>query len=134
MQESSSHCSEPGVVLIQGVESFEQHTRTDLDYTAEAGWYEHEGCEWDTERDLKHVSVDNWDGASQRGIAEQEKADGGQAWAFTDPQRVAIESLKLLYPGRFVVTRWRPAQRAWPRHLPSALLQCSGRFASPAGG
>ena len=31
-------------------------------------------------------------------------------------------------------TRGRPARRAWPRRLPSDLLQCSGRFASRAGG
>ncbi len=28
----------------------------------------------------------------------------------------------------------QPARRAWPRHLPSDLLQCSGRFASRAEG
>ena len=47
-----------------------------------------------------HVSVDNWNGAAQKGVAEQEKADHGQTWAFADPQRVAMESLKLLYPGQ----------------------------------
>src|SRR5438128_2171863 len=36
--------------------------------------------------------------------------------------------------GAFVVTGWRPARRAWPRRLTSELLQCSGRFASRAGG
>ena len=30
--------------------------------------------------------------------------------------------------------RGRPARRAWPRRLPSDFLQCSGRFASRAGG
>ena len=28
----------------------------------------------------------------------------------------------------------QPAQQAWPRHLPSNLLQCSGRFARPGEG
>lgn len=91
------------LLVIQRVESFEPHTRTDLDYTAEAGWYEDEGCKWGSEQDLLHVSVDNWNGAAQKGIAEQEKADHGQTWAFTDPQRVAMESLKLLYPGQLPV-------------------------------
>jgi len=88
------------LLVIQRIESFEPHTRTDLDYTAEAGWYEDEGCKWASERDLIHVSVGNWNGAAQQGIAQQEKADQGQTWAFTNPQRVAIESLKLLYPGQ----------------------------------
>lgn len=91
------------LLVIQRVESFEPHTRTDLDYTAEAGWYEDEGCKWGSEQDLLHVSVDNWNGAAQKGIAEQQKADHGQTWAFADPQRVAMESLKLLYPGQLPV-------------------------------
>jgi hypothetical protein len=86
--------------VIQGVESLEPHTKGDLDYTAEAGWYEDEGCKWGSERDLRHVSVDNWNGAAQLAIAEQRRADGGQAWVFSDPQRVATESLRLLYPGQ----------------------------------
>lgn len=104
------------LLVIHRVESFEPHIRTDLDYTAEAGWYEDEGCKWNSERDLKHVSVDNWDGESQQGIAEQEKADDGQAWVFSDPQRVAIESLKLLYPGQVPVlhnVRKTPARQVF---------------------
>jgi hypothetical protein len=85
--------------VIQRVNSFEPHTRSDLDYTAEAGWYEGEGCKWGSEQDRRHVSVDNWKGAAAQAIAEQEAADNGQPWAFSDPQRVAIESLKALYPG-----------------------------------
>lgn len=36
-------------------------------------------------------------------MAEQEKADHAESWAFADPQRVAIESLKLQYPGQLPV-------------------------------
>ena len=88
------------LLVVEQIESFEPHTRDDLDYTAEAGWYEDEGCKWGSEQDLRHVSVSNWDNGGQKGIEEQEKADAGQAWAFSDPQRVAIESLKPLYPGQ----------------------------------
>jgi|SRR5579862_702889 len=88
------------LLVVEQIESFEPHTRDDLDYTAEAGWYEDEGCKWGSEQDLRHVSISNWDNGGQQGIEEQEKADAGQAWAFSDPQRVAIESLKPLYPGQ----------------------------------
>lgn len=93
------------LLVIERVESFEPHTRTDLNYTTEAGWYEDEGCKWGSEQNLLHVSVNNWDGGAQKGIAEQEKADRGQSWAFTDPQRVALESLKLLYPDQLPILR-----------------------------
>src|SRR5579862_3868646 len=86
------------LLVIQRVESFEPHTRRDLDYTAESGWYEDEGCKWGSEQDLRYVSVTNWNGTAQLAIAEQERADAGQAWAFNDPQRVALESLKVFYP------------------------------------
>jgi len=91
------------LLVIERVESFEPHTRSDLDYTAEAGYYEDDGCKWGSERDLVYISVHNWIGSAQQGIAEQEKADHGQSWAFADPQRVAMESLKLLYPGQLPV-------------------------------
>lgn len=93
------------LLVIQRVASFEPHIRTDLDYTAEAGWYENEGCKWGSERDRRHVSVVNWNGAAHQGVAEQERADAGQAWAFSDPRRVAIESLKPLYPGQTPILR-----------------------------
>jgi hypothetical protein len=88
------------LLVIQRVVSFEPHAQGDLDYAAEAGWYEDEGCKWGSETDLRHVSVDNWNGAARLAIAEQQKADGGQTWAFSDPQRVAIESLQSLYPSQ----------------------------------
>jgi len=93
------------LLVIQRVESFEPHARIDVDYTAEAGWYEDEGCKWGSERDLRHVSVANWNGAAQKGIAEQKRAEGGQAWAFSDPQRVAVDSLQPFYPGQTPVLR-----------------------------
>ncbi len=88
------------LLVIQRVESFDPHTRTDVDYAADAGWYEDEGCKWSSEQDRRRVSVDNWNGASEQGIAEQRRADGGQTWLFSDPERVATESLKTLYPGQ----------------------------------
>jgi len=93
------------LLVIEHIELFEPHTRNDLDYTAEAGWYEDAGCKWGTERDRRHVSVDNWQGEGKKAIAEQEAADAGQAWQFNDPQRVAIESLKPLYSGQVPVLK-----------------------------
>lgn len=94
------------LIVIERVESFEAHTRSDLDYTAEAGWYEKEGCKFDTLRDQTHVSIAYPDGTTQEAIEQQRKADHGEAaWAFRDPQRVAMESLKPLYPGQVPVLR-----------------------------
>ena len=88
------------LLVIERVESLEPHTQGDLDYTAEAGWCEDEGCKWGSEKDLRHISVTNWKGAAHVAIAEQRRADAGQVWAFSDPQRVATESLQPLYPGQ----------------------------------
>lgn len=84
------------LLAIQRVEAFEPHTRTDFDYTADAGWYESGGCDEGSLRYLRHVSVSFGDEETQQVIAEQRMADSGErAWAFDDPMRVAIESLKL---------------------------------------
>ena len=92
--------------VIQRVESFEPHTRNDLDYTSEAGWYEKEGCKYGSLHYPKHVSIAYPDGEVEQAIAEQRKADAGEAaWAFTDPQRVAIDSLKEFYPGQIPVLK-----------------------------
>jgi hypothetical protein len=92
--------------VIQRVESFEPHTRADLDYTSEAGWYEKEGCKYGPLHYQRHVSISHPDGEVERAIAEQSKADSGEAaWAFTDPQRVAVDSLKSYYPGQHPVLR-----------------------------
>jgi hypothetical protein len=92
--------------VVQRVESFEPHTRSDLDYTSEAGWYEKEGCKYGTLQDKKHVSIPYPDGEVEEAIAEQKKADSGEAaWAFTEPQRVAVDSLKTVYPGQVPVLR-----------------------------
>ena len=92
--------------VIEWVESFEAHTRTDLDYTAEAGWYEKGGCKFGALGDQSHVSIAYPDDATEQAIAQQRRADNGEAaWAFRDPQRVAVESLKTLYPGQVPVLR-----------------------------
>ena len=82
--------------VIQRVERFEPHTRSDLDYTSEAGWYEKEGCEASSSRYVRHISIS--DGTAEQARGEQRLADSGaQAWAFDDPRRVAVESLKPYY-------------------------------------
>jgi hypothetical protein len=91
--------------VIQRVEWFEPHTRSDLDYTSEAGWYEKEGCKFGSLQYRRHVSISYSDGTAEQSIAEQEMADKGQPWAFSDPQRVALESLKSFYPGQVPVLR-----------------------------
>ena len=92
--------------VIERVESFEAHTRSGLDYTAEAGWYEKEGCKFGTLHDQSHVSIAYPDESTKQAIAQQEKADNGEAvWVFRDPQQVAMESLKALYPGQVPVLR-----------------------------
>jgi hypothetical protein len=92
--------------VIERVESFEAHTRADLDYTAEAGSYEKEGCKFGSVHDQRHVSVAYPDETIGQAIAQQRKADAGEAtWTFTDPQRVAMESLKELYPGQVPALR-----------------------------
>lgn len=90
--------------VIERVESFEAHTRTDLDYTAEAGWYEKEDCKFRTLRYQSHVSMAYPDETTEQTITQQRKADSGEAaWAFRDPQRVAVESLRPLYPGQIPI-------------------------------
>jgi hypothetical protein len=43
-------------------------------------------------------------GTAEEAIGEQRMADSGErAWALTDPQRVAVESLKLLHEDRIPV-------------------------------
>jgi hypothetical protein len=92
--------------VIQRVEAFEPHARSDVDYTAEAGWYEKGGCDSGSVEHLKHVSISYSDGTAEQAIAEQELADSGaRVWAFSDPQRVAVESLKPFYGGRVPVLR-----------------------------
>jgi hypothetical protein len=83
------------LLAIQRVEAFEPHTRTDVDYSADAGWYEPGGCRDGNMRNLRQVSISFGDDIQQT-IAEQRFADRGErAWAFDDPMRVAVESLRL---------------------------------------
>src|SRR5262249_47436413 len=106
------------LLVIQRLESFEPHSRDDLDYTAEAGSYEPQGCKEHGLRGVRAILVGHSDGVREA-IAEQRAAEeGNRQWAFDDPQRVAVESLKAFYeslvhlklvkkrPGRQVF-RWR---------------------------
>ena len=109
--------------VIQSVEAFDPHTKTGLDYSAEAGWYEKEGCEVGSLRWLKHISVSDVSSA-KFAIREQEQADSGErAWTFADSAKVAQESLKPYFeeriptlrnvkhaPGRQVF-RWRDGKK-----------------------
>lgn len=79
--------------VIQQVEWFEPHTRADLDYSAEVGWYEKEGCNYKSMTDLQHISISEPDRMIKQAIQKQSVADKGQTWRFTNPERVAIESL-----------------------------------------
>lgn len=90
---------------IQRVEQFEPHTRNDVDYTAEAGWYEDEGCSADSLLWLRHISLAYGEGTEQA-ITEQALANTGErAWALSDPHRVALESLKPFYKDRTPLLR-----------------------------
>jgi hypothetical protein len=84
------------LLAIQRVEAFEPHTGPEVDYSADAGWYESGGCDEGSLRYLRHVSVSFGGEETQQAIAEQRMADSGErAWAFEDPLSVAVESLKL---------------------------------------
>lgn len=104
------------LLAIQRVEAFEPHTRNDLDYTADAGWYEKEGCNIEALRFLRHVSITDGEGTAEQAIAEQAMADRGErAWAFTDPKRVAVESLRPFYKDRVPILR--NVRKAPPRQV-----------------
>jgi hypothetical protein len=91
---------------LQRVEAFEPHTRSDLDFTSAGGWYEKEGCDYSGLRYLRYVSLSDAQSESQEAISEQSLADSGaRAWAFDDPRRVAIESLRAFYQEQTLVLR-----------------------------
>ena len=103
--------------VIQRIEEFQAHSRQDVDYTSEAGWYEDPGCQ----HYERYVTLKN---DAREAIEEQRQADAGaRSWAYTDPRRVAVESLKPFYkdevpvlqiakqtPGR-VLFRWTKGKR-----------------------
>jgi hypothetical protein len=92
--------------VIQRVDWFAPHTRSDLDYSSEGGWYEKEGCKYGSLQYLRHVAISFPDETTEQAIAEQRLADNGtQAWALNEPQRVAIESLKPFYKDQNPVLR-----------------------------
>lgn len=87
--------------VIQKIEGIEPHTRSDLDYTSDAGWYEPEGCEIQSGRNIRYISLQDFDKTSRQAIEEQSAADSGtRSWAFSDPKQVAVESLKSFYKDR----------------------------------
>jgi hypothetical protein len=88
------------LLAIQQIESFDPHTRRDVDYTAEAGSNEKEGCKVGS---LHYLSSGK--DAAEKTIAQQKMAESGQTWMFNDPTQVAIESLKPFYPGEVPVLR-----------------------------
>jgi hypothetical protein len=89
--------------VIERIEQFDQHTRSDLDYTAEAGWYGSEGCNWRSMRNLRYLSLSEDPGQA---IAEQKLADDGpRAWAFDEPRRVATDSLHPFFKDQTPVLR-----------------------------
>jgi len=87
--------------VIQQIESFDPHDRTDLDYSANAGWYEAEGCKFNSMKYLSHASHwDDTDSPAQKIIAAQHAADNGEGWRFSDPKGVALEALSPFYVGQ----------------------------------
>jgi hypothetical protein len=91
--------------VIKQLEQFAPHTRSDVDYTLEAGWYENEGCKNKSLQYLNHVSLPHLDGTKEV-MAEQRLADDGtRIWAFSEPEKVAAESLKPFYKNQTPVLR-----------------------------
>lgn len=91
---------------VASVIAFEAHTGTDLDYPRKQVGYEKEGCKFGALRNQSHVSIAYPDDATEQAIAQQRRADNGEAaWVLRDPQRVAVESLRLLYRGQVPVLR-----------------------------
>ncbi len=81
------------LLVLQRVVAFEPHARRDLDYTSEAGSYENTGCDSGS---IQYRRLE-----STKAIEEQKSADSGEAtWRFSDPERVALESLRRFYPSQ----------------------------------
>jgi len=92
--------------VIQQVEWFAPHERQDVDYTSEAGWYELGGCKAPGLHSVRYVSASDPSSATQEAIAEQREADNGaRAWAFDNPERVALESIRAFDKGEVPVLR-----------------------------
>ena len=102
--------------VIQRVESFDPHARRDLDYTAEAGYYEKEGCKVGALQDRRYISIPYPGEDLTQAITEQRKADAGEApWLFDDPQKVALDSLKSYYPDE--IPNLRPVKKTPARYV-----------------
>jgi hypothetical protein len=87
------------LLVIQRIVSFQGHTRKDLDYSAEAGSNVNVDCESGTERSIRGVSAAYGEDRDAQTIEQQQNADQGKsAWAFKDPERVALDALKSHYP------------------------------------
>jgi hypothetical protein len=104
------------LLVIQRIVAFDSHSRKDLDYTAEAGSYEEEGCKSTALMYRRSVSIDD-SPVAREAIIEQRKNDiKAQSWLYNDPDRVARESLNVLYPGTtpvLKVIRLSPARRVY---------------------
>src|SRR6476659_5349389 len=76
------------LLVIEQIEQFDDHTRKDVDYRASGGFYDSRHCwasgwQWET------------DWTEHQAVLEQQAADeGSRGWAFSDPERVALEALK----------------------------------------
>jgi hypothetical protein len=80
------------LLVIEQIEDFDPHDRADLDYTAEAGWYEvpKNAC---TYQWVRHASLGEED--SLIISREQKNADAGsETWRFSDPVKVASSVLQ----------------------------------------
>lgn len=92
------HLSCCSLFAIERVEAFEPHTAQDVDYTAEGGWNEPEGCKNASVGYPRHVSITYNAAEARQVIEEQRRADSGERrWAYSDPHRVVVESIGSIY-------------------------------------
>lgn len=91
--------------VIQQVESFEPHSRADLDHSSDNDWYEDAGCDTAIGKWQRHIAVSEPQKA-RAALQEQQAADSGsRSWALWDPERVALDALLPIYPGRSPVLK-----------------------------
>jgi hypothetical protein len=87
------------LLVIQRIVAFEPHASGDLDYSAEAGSSENADSDSGCFQYRRRVFISYPEAA--KAIEEQKSADSGEAtWRFSDPEHVAIESLRSFYPSQ----------------------------------